>query len=89
VDCAEVAAELREAKGRTRAYTRKLIERGAIERKPCLICGAWPAEAHHPSYANPRCVFFLCIRHHRQHEAAKRAKLAESAETGHELELAA
>jgi hypothetical protein len=88
-DCAEIAAQLRLIKGRCRAYTRKLIERGVIERQPCLICGAGPAEAHHVTYTNPRCVIFLCIRHHREHEAAKQAKLGEPAETGLELGLAA
>ena len=84
-DCAELAAQLRVIKGRVRAYTRKLIERGVIERQPCLMCGAWPAEAHHVSYTNPRCVIFRAPGTTASTRPAKERKLAAAPE----LELAA
>jgi len=53
-------------KASCRAYTRVLIRRGHLIRKPCETCGIEPAQAHHPDYSNPRLVVWLCEDHHRQ-----------------------
>lgn len=42
------------------------LRRGLIDRKPCEVCGAEPADAHHTDYSRPLVVNFLCRRHHRQ-----------------------
>jgi hypothetical protein len=44
------------------------IRRGELVRLPCEICGAEPAEGHHPSYAEDMWlnVTWLCDAHHRQ-----------------------
>ena len=62
-----------------RSYTNVLLRRGALTRKPCLICGSEPAQAHHPDYSNPRLVVWLCAPHHRaHHERAERLLHAEA-----------
>jgi hypothetical protein len=61
-------------KGRSkrRAYTSAnlsvfhAIRRGDLERKPCEVCGAETSEAHHPDYAKPLDVMWLCRSHHIQ-----------------------
>jgi hypothetical protein len=53
-----------------RSYTHMLVKRGHIQKSPCLLCLAEPAQAHHPDYNDPRLVFWLCLEHHREeHEA--------------------
>jgi len=37
---------------------------GKLERQPCLTCGSWKSEAHHPDYRRPLFVEWLCIKHH-------------------------
>ena len=32
--------------------------------KPCIICKSEDSVRHHPSYAEPKKVIFLCHRHH-------------------------
>lgn len=44
------------------------LRTGRIERLPCWICGE-KAEAHHPDYAQPLDVVWLCPRHHKQAHA--------------------
>lgn len=60
---------------------RKLVSRmrfnaavaaGKIIRKPCSVCGAVPAEGHHPDYSKPYEVEFLCRQHHREVHAKDR-----------------
>jgi len=46
-----------------RSYTNVLIRRGHMQRKPCW-CGS-RGEAHHPDYARPRLVIWMCRKHHR------------------------
>lgn len=41
------------------------INRGLIERQPCAVCGAEPADGHHDDYDRPMLVRWLCRRHHR------------------------
>jgi len=38
-----------------------------LERQPCEVCGARPAEAHHDDYSRPLEVRWLCKRHHAEH----------------------
>jgi hypothetical protein len=46
------------------------IREGALDRKPCEICGVFPAEAHHANYKRPLSVRWLCRLHHiRWHRA--------------------
>jgi hypothetical protein len=41
------------------------IRAGRMEPLPCWVCGA-KAEAHHPDYASPLDVVWLCPPHHKQ-----------------------
>ena len=43
---------------------RGMINRGEITREPCCICGAEDSQMHHPDYAFPEKVIFLCKKHH-------------------------
>jgi hypothetical protein len=40
------------------------VAAGWTERQPCEVCGQ-PAQAHHPDYAKPLEVRWLCPTHHR------------------------
>jgi hypothetical protein len=52
------------------------VARGTIIPQPCFVCGA-EAEAHHPDYARPRDVVWLCPDHHREvHDLAKILEVA-------------
>lgn len=49
------------------AATKKVnqaVKRGNLARKPCEVCGAEKVEAHHPNYAFPLDVIWLCRKHH-------------------------
>jgi hypothetical protein len=50
--------------------TRSAIRRGLLTRKPCEVCGAEAADAHHPDHARPLLVRWLCRKHHKAAEAA-------------------
>jgi len=43
------------------------IRSGRIVRQPCRVCGASPADGHHPDYSKPLEVDWLC-RQHRSEE---------------------
>jgi len=63
--------------GWAHAAERSALRRGLIERKPCEVCGAEPADAHHEGegnvYSSPLAnVRFLCRRHQRQWHAERR-----------------
>jgi hypothetical protein len=45
---------------------RSAIRRGLVTRQPCEVCGAEPADGHHPDYDRPAHVQWLCRRHHRE-----------------------
>ncbi len=51
---------------------RSAINRGLIEREPCEVCGACPADGHHDDYDKPMVVRWLCRKHHRQHHREAR-----------------
>jgi hypothetical protein len=42
----------------------KGLRRGLVSRKPCELCGASKAHAHHDDYAKPLEVRWLCRSHH-------------------------
>ena len=43
---------------------RNAVRLGVLVPQPCEICGAEKGEAHHPDYANPLEVVWLCRKHH-------------------------
>lgn len=51
---------------RVRTIVTKAIARGRLIRKPCEICGAEKADAHHDDYNKPLEVRWLCPSHHRE-----------------------
>lgn len=44
----------------------RAVRSGAIQRKPCQVCGNKRSEAHHPDYSNPLRVQWLCAKHHKE-----------------------
>jgi len=50
----------------------ELIRKGRVKRLPCAICGEKNTVAHHPDYAKPVEVVFLCYSHHRNLHYGKR-----------------
>ena len=40
------------------------VRYGKLEKQPCEICGAYPAQAHHSDYNLPLSVMWLCQKHH-------------------------
>lgn len=48
------------------AALRSAIRKGLIERQPCEVCGAEPADGHHDDYDRPMVVRWLCRLHHRR-----------------------
>jgi hypothetical protein len=46
-----------------RIYTRAK-ERGKIVPQPCEVCGEPKVHGHHPDYAKPLDVMWLCVTHH-------------------------
>lgn len=47
-------------KNRARAAVARAVEAEILKREPCENCGAEPTEAHHPDYARPLDVQWLC-----------------------------
>jgi len=54
------------AKARARRMVHLHVKRGNLTRKPCEVCAAEPADAHHDDYTRPLDVRWLCRSHHRQ-----------------------
>ena len=48
----------------SKLINKEIIE-GRVQRQPCFMCGG-KAEAHHPSYALPLDVTWLCRLHHKR-----------------------
>jgi hypothetical protein len=57
-----------EDKRRTRCHNAvsRAVRSGAIEVKPCIICGNGRSYAHHESYDRPLDVVFYCQVHHKE-----------------------
>lgn len=55
-----------------RTVTHQLVKRGKLLRLPCWICGDTRVEGHHPDYALPNAVIWLCRLHHKAHHRAVR-----------------
>lgn len=53
------------------------VASGKIVKKPCEVCGANMAEAHHDDYSKPLEVRWLCPRHHDAFHAEQRLKVKE------------
>ncbi len=45
------------------------IRSGRLSRQPCAVCGNTKAHAHHPDYAKPLDVIWLCSKHHAEWHA--------------------
>lgn len=45
------------------------VRDGRLERGPCEVCGATPAQGHHDDYGAPLEVRWLCTTHHAEHHA--------------------
>lgn len=59
---------------------KRAIARGVMQRKPCEVCAATPAEAHHSDYSKPLEVQWLCTTHHNERHVELRriARLAKA-----------
>jgi hypothetical protein len=65
------------ARNREAAQAHQIVarakRRGKPKPAPCAICGSRKhVEAHHPDYAEPLNVEWLCRNHHRQHHREAR-----------------
>jgi len=47
------------------------LRAGRLQRQPCQVCGAEPAQAHHDDYADALRVRWLCKKHHDALHAAR------------------
>ena len=56
----------------------RALRSGNLVRTPCEVCGEVRTEAHHDDYSKPLDVRWLCVRHHKEHHKALRAKHRES-----------
>ena len=65
-EAGEVYSELNQDKIEAKRLVRNAIRRGEMQRKPCVICGAAYACAHHHDYTMPLSVVWLCYMHHAQ-----------------------
>lgn len=48
------------------------LRRGELVRQACAVCGEARAEAHHPNYAEPLRVLWLCRQHHAEEHRMER-----------------
>lgn len=56
-------------KYRAHWMVRNALKDGRLQRMPCVVCGS-KAHAHHPDYANPLSVVWLCPKHHKEEHAS-------------------
>ena len=47
-----------------RSYAGVYLRRRALTREPCFVCDGADVEMHHPDYAEPLNVVWLCRKHH-------------------------
>ena len=48
------------ARANTRSYANTYQRRGLLVPAPCMMCGSLEIEKHHPDYAKPLQVWWLC-----------------------------
>lgn len=53
-------------KVKAHALARAARRRGDLVPEPCEVCGSLHVEGHHPEYAAPLALRWLCPTHHRQ-----------------------
>jgi hypothetical protein len=60
------------------AAVQSAIRRGILNREPCAVCGAEPADFHHDPahYDQPLHGQFLCRSHHRREHARLKCEAA-------------
>lgn len=58
------AAPMERVKQLARQRVREALDAGRMARRPCEVCGATKAEAHHDDYTRPLEVRWLCPTHH-------------------------
>ncbi len=57
---------------KARWITNKAIKSGILIKMPCVSCGEYKSEAHHPDYSKPLEVVWLCRPcHNKEHRNAK------------------
>ncbi len=53
-------------KTKCRTETKRLIEKGKINKTPCEVCDNPIVECHHNDYNDPKDVKWLCKKHHKE-----------------------
>lgn len=72
-------SSMEQFKARSRSYANVYERRGKLIRQTCDRCGE-KAQKHHPDYAKPLAVVWLCIKCHcNLHKAEREAHRAEFA----------
>ena len=67
--------ETKQARHHARWLLRRAVASGRIVRQPCERCSATPTHAHHPDYAKPLEVVWLCRTcHQREHPNCAKVK---------------
>lgn len=56
-------------RARANAAVDRALRKGTLQRWPCEVCGNERTVAHHPHYASPLLVTWLCQPHHKQAHA--------------------
>lgn len=64
---------------RAQVAVSRAINAGILQRKPCSVCGRLDSHGHHPDYAKPLEVMWLCPIHHaEQHQREGRMSPGEA-----------
>ena len=67
-------------KVRARGLVKYHLSTGRLKKEPCDVCGTTKAiEAHHPIYAEPLTVLWLCRNHHFELHKAIRSEIKNTA----------
>jgi len=56
---------------RAHVLVRAAVRKGTLVKQPCEDCGDPNSEAHHPNYAEPLRVVWLCRQHHKRRHARR------------------
>jgi hypothetical protein len=74
---------------RRRQYVRQIARRywlrGKLRQKPCRHCGESKSERHHPDYARPLYVIWLCRPCHLKLHANKRRRARRHVKQAHKI----